>query len=366
MKKTLLVTIDYPPATGGIAQYWKQVTESLPADVFFVLNGGKPFASPNTHIVNSRLFFKRVWPSWLKGIFVIARMVKSRNIEQIIADQLLPVGSMVWLLSRVMPIEYFVQIHGMDLLQAQASPRKRWLARNILQGAKGIITNSNAVSKLIREFAGELKISVVYPIPPQPKPADQERLRRLRQQYSLEGKKILLTVGRLVPRKGVDRMLQALGLILHRFDDALYVIVGDGPYKEELQSLAKAYGRAVLFTGSVDDEERDTWFELADIFVMPARQLPDDIEGFGIVYLQAGWRGKPVVAGKSGGVTEAVINGETGLCIDGNNPEQIAQAVVELLKDPGFARQLGAQAKTRLQGEFSWQRSVEQLKNILS
>src|SRR5690606_12819812 len=163
MKKTLLVTIDYPPATGGIAQYWKQVTESLPADAFFVLNGGKPFASANTHIVNSRLLFKRIWPSWLKGIFVIARMVKSRSIEQIIADQLLPVGSMVWLLSRFMPIEYFVQIHGMDLLQAQASPRKRWLARNILQGAKGIITNSNAVSKLITEFAGELKISVVYP-----------------------------------------------------------------------------------------------------------------------------------------------------------------------------------------------------------
>ena len=154
---------------------------------------------------------------------------------------------------------------------------------------------------------------------------------------------MLLTVGRLYARKGMDRVIESLPELLGMFPDLVYVIVGEGPYRANLAGLAEALGVAdsVIFAGELRDDEVTDHYALADVFIMANRTMPDgDTEGFGLVFLEANACGIPVIAGSAGGSPDAVRDGVNGLVIDGDDAGAIARAVAAVLADALLAARL--------------------------
>ncbi len=179
----------------------------------------------------------------------------------------------------------------------------------------------------------------------------------------------IVTIARIEERyKGHDTMVRALALVLAKVPDAQWVVIGDGSLRPGIEALARSYGVAgsVQFLGAVPDEQRDAWLARATLLAMPSRLPAGDFagEGFGIVYLEAGAYGKPVVAGNVGGALDAVIDGETGLLVDPLDPVAVAEAVVALLRDEQLARRLGAAGQARV-AQLSWPSVAARVQRLL-
>jgi phosphatidylinositol alpha-1,6-mannosyltransferase len=176
-----------------------------------------------------------------------------------------------------------------------------------------------------------------------------------------DANKVILTVGRLVERKGHEFVLKALPLIAERYPQLKYLIIGKGPMEKKLRNIVerKKLSDVVEFHGEVDNIA--DFYGNCDVFIMPSRfiEKKGDVEGFGLVFLEANFFGKPVIAGNSGGISDAVIDGETGILVNPENPKEIADAVLKLFDDPKLARKLGEQGRKRVLEEFTWDRAAE-------
>jgi phosphatidyl-myo-inositol dimannoside synthase len=192
----------------------------------------------------------------------------------------------------------------------------------------------------------------------------------LRARYALGDRPVVLCLSRLVPRKGQDMLIRAFGRIRQQVPGAALVIVGGGPYRDDLQKLARRSGVAddVLFTGGVAAEELPAHHAMADVFAMPCRTRGAglDVEGLGIVYLEASACGVPVVAGRSGGAPETVRDGETGRVVDGTDVDAIAAAVSALLADPDTAAAMGAAGRDWVMQNWQWRTQGARLQRLLS
>lgn len=188
-----------------------------------------------------------------------------------------------------------------------------------------------------------------------PDPAARQELRA---RYGLGQRPTVVCVSRLVPRKGQDMLIKALPDIRRRVDGAALVIVGGGPYDHTLRRLAERFdvARDVVFTGGVPGAVLPAHYAMADVFAMPCRTRGSglDVEGLGIVFLEASASGVPVVAGRSGGAPETVRDGETGRVVDGRAHQQIVEAVGDILADPDLARQMGAAGHRWISDDWSW------------
>ena len=192
---------------------------------------------------------------------------------------------------------------------------------------------------------------------------------RLLRELGLEGKQVLLTVGRLVHRKGQDKLLDALPQIIVRHPDVVLLIVGVGPRQKRLGQLVRRQdlSDSVRFVGRVAYEKLPEYFRLADLFVMPSRSRLAglEVEGLGIVYLEASASGVAVVAGASGGAPDAVIAGLTGEVVDGTKIDEIAQVINELLDHPDRLRQMGRAGRAWTEASWGWQIWGERFKAVL-
>jgi phosphatidylinositol alpha-1,6-mannosyltransferase len=180
---------------------------------------------------------------------------------------------------------------------------------------------------------------------------------------------VLGTCGRLIHRKGHDLVIRALPAIAARFPDVSYVIAGDGPARRDLQTLACRLGveDRVRFLGRADPRKLVEFYRSLDLFVMPARddQRTGHVEGFGIVFLEAAAHGVPAVATRTGGIPEAVVDGETGRLVAPEDSGALASVVIELLSDGEQLAALGAGARERATGEFAWTAQVERISRWL-
>ena len=372
MVKSLLVTLDYPPQVGGVAVYYEHLVKEFPNGDVLVLtvdeiNGQK--IPEQDGIIRHRLLFKSklFWPKWLPLLWQIWKIVRQNKIKLIQVGQILPVGTAVFILNKFFKIPYMVYCHGMDVMTAAQSPRKKRLALKILKNAEFIVANSEFTKEKILEYGARAQdVAVVYPCP-------NMKLRRkvllqeidaLKSKYNLRDKKIILTAGRLVERKGHDVVLGALHKLKEFVPEAYYAIIGEGPIEGVIKQMIKTLGleNSVTLIGKVSDYELAVWYEVCDVFVMISRQLKnEDAEGFGIVYLEANMFGKPVIAGKSGGVAEAVLDNETGILVEPTNPHEILSAMEKLLKNPEEARQLGENGRRRVEEIFQWNKQAEPL-----
>jgi phosphatidylinositol alpha-1,6-mannosyltransferase len=251
-------------------------------------------------------------------------------------------------------------MHGLDLRLALRSHRKSFLLRRILRGAKAVFANSSVVAKEITAFAPSVKPIVLTPGVESIALPDRETSRA-----SLgvpEGATQLLSVTRLVPRKGLDRLIDAMQLLPR---DVRLTVIGDGQDRIHLHELAASLGDRVHFIPQADDAERNAWYAASDVFVLPVRDEGADVEGFGIVFLEASLAGLPSVAGQSGGAVEAVVENETGLLVDPNDPQAIAGAIERLRADPDLRTRLGQNGKRRVERDFRWEDRWETLKRAL-
>jgi len=192
---------------------------------------------------------------------------------------------------------------------------------------------------------------------------------QVRARYGLGDRPVIVCVSRLVPRKGQDVLIRALPTIRRRVPGAALLIVSGGPYREKLQALARAEGveSDVVFTGSVRWEELPAHYAAGDVFAMPCRTRGAglDVEGLGIVYLEASATGLPVLAGDSGGAPDAVREGETGYVVGGSDVPAVAGRLAELLADPARARAMGAAGRAWVEKEWRWATKAARLTELL-
>lgn len=373
MKKLLIATIEFPPQRGGIANYLAGLAGGLAQDKVAVLSlrhgGEKNFDGRQPYrIYRKKLFFKIFWPKWLPIVWHLWRVARREKAEAILAGQILPVGTAAYLLNKIFVLPYFVSCHGMDVLTAALSPHKKKLMNKILAQAAGVVANSEFTKKELTKLGvPENKISIIYPCPEGEEGIDQEKLLEIKNRLGLADKKIILTVGRLVARKGHNRVVEALPMILKRVPQAIYVIIGDGPEREnlKLQIANLKLDNEILLLGEVSEAKKTAFYQLCDVFVMVPRQIGPDVEGFGTVYLEANQYGKPVVASRSGGVAEAVADGVTGLLVEPENKDQIAEAVIKILADENLAKKLGERGRERVSKEFNWEIQAAKIEKLI-
>lgn len=367
MKKTLLVTLDFYPSVGGISNYWISLGKHMPPDRWIVLAPPLPSGCRELatlyRIVRLPFLSAGIYPHWLPLFFSLLRILFREHIEVIIVGQILPVGTVVYFFSRLFGIPYVVSTHGMDITLPFRTTRKRNLCRKIFLRAKKIIVNSAYTAKKITEYGiDSSKIDFIYPCPALvpgkeyiPRPPSKKEI-------------IILTVGRIVKRKGHEYVLGALSELREHIPPIYYIVVGDGPEKEHLANKAKALGIAeqVLFTGPLADEAVKQWYKKCDMFIMAPYEIDGDVEGFGIVYLEANAFGKPVIASRSGGIGDAVIDEKTGILIESRNTVAIRDAVTRLIDDHEFALLLGKHGKQRVEKEFQWNVQAGKLHDIIN
>jgi phosphatidylinositol alpha-1,6-mannosyltransferase len=191
----------------------------------------------------------------------------------------------------------------------------------------------------------------------------------LRARLGLADRRVVVCVSRLVPRKGQDTLIEALPAVHEAVPDAALLIVGSGPYREQLEASVRRLGleRSVVFTGGVPQVELPRHYAAGDVFAMPCRtrRAGMDVEGLGIVYLEASAVGLPVVAGDSGGAPDAVRENETGYVVPGGDPAALARRLTELLGDPAARDRMGKAGRAWVEREWRWDVLAERLRGLL-
>ena len=196
-----------------------------------------------------------------------------------------------------------------------------------------------------------------------------EQAKQLRQDIGFTDRPTIVCVSRLMARKGQDALIEALPLIRKTVPDAALVIVGDGPYRGTLEKKVRELQlkNDVHFAGRVEYDLLPAWYLTGDVFAMPCRTRNAgwDVEGLGIVYLEASACGLPVVAGNSGGAPDAVLNQQTGVVVDGRNHNEIATSISQLLSDPQLSQQLGQAGRAWVEQKWTWTHSFNVLQSLL-
>lgn len=361
MKKTALITLEYPPMIGGVSQYYAHMVAELPAQSIVVLDN-----SDGKLISDSRF----VYPKWFRSFFSVWNLIRKEKVEHLLVGQLLPLGTVAFILKKMIGIEYTVMTHAMDVqLPFTRGGRKKWLAQRILAEATHVTTVSRYTKqRLVEHGVDSDKIEIIYPCPHISGLTTVEaNIADSRRQFGLRtDSTVLLTVCRLVERKGIDKVLEALALLQNT--DIEYCIVGSGVDEPRLCEIVKRkkLESQVHFLGAISDEELEQMYRAADIFIMPSREIDGgDVEGFGIVFVEANSFGLPVIGGKSGGVVDAVIDGETGILVESESAQKVSNAINTLFTDKSYATRLGEQGKKRVEEFFQWKKQAQHLQKLL-
>jgi phosphatidylinositol alpha-1,6-mannosyltransferase len=302
------------------------------------------------------------WARWLRAQAPAFGVVHCGNIR--------PCGYAAWWAARRTGVPYLVYVNGGDLLRERHKMRqslKRITARRILGDAAGIVANSAWTGDLTRDVMRELGVRRGPPVADFPLGTDPVQFAperadaAVRARLGLGDAPYLLTVARLVPHKGQDVVLRALARLTPRFPALRYVIVGEGPDEPRLRALASSLGLGarVVFAGACRDDVLPAVYAGAVLYVGLSRLLPPiNVEGFGISFVEAAASGVPAVAGDSGGVRSAVLDGETGLVVPPEDEAAAAAAIARLLDDDEGRGQFARAARRAALHRFNWDRVV--------
>ncbi|KKR34630.1 MAG: Glycosyltransferase, group 1 family protein [Candidatus Magasanikbacteria bacterium GW2011_GWA2_40_10] len=369
--KTLIITLEYPPEIGGIATYTYNLAKNIPPSDVVVyapkMAGDSEFDKKNPwKVLRAKPNFLFIWPRWIKMLFQIWNLVKKEKIQMIYVHHALPAGYVAYLLKKFKKIPYTIFFHGTDLDMGIKNKKNK--LKKICIPADKIVVNSNYLkNKFQSAFEGIKKeIVVVYPCPDDIflQKASEVELKKMKSQLALEGKKVIITVARMAEGKGYPHLIRLLPKILEKVPNLVWIIIGDGPKKDEIiKSIQKNYLQNVTrFIGKMPYTDLPKYYQLADLLVLLTH--PDESsseEAWGTAFVEAAASGLPVVAGRAGGVEEAVTNMLTGLVVDVYQDQSIVSAITELLRNPDYAKQMGQAGKQRVIQEFNW---VEQLKKL--
>jgi phosphatidyl-myo-inositol dimannoside synthase len=356
--RLLVLTPDFPPRRGGIQLLLHRVIRHTPSFASRVVTltspGAKEFDAEqpfDVHRVNRVPGSRRASFAWLNAVAV--REARRFRPHAVLSGHIVTAPA-AWTIRRAFGPRAVQYLYADEV---RAAPR---LCGFALRDAGAVVVVSRHADALARAFGTEQ--SRIHRIPPGVDlPGDTAPATRA-------DRPTLLTVARLDDEyKGHDVMLRALPLIRRQVPDIRWVVLGDGTLRPRLerQAAAAGLGGSACFLGGVSDAERDDWYRTAHVFVMPSR-LPAQGggEGFGIVYLEAGARGLPVVAGNVGGALDAVVHGETGVLVDPTDPTAVAGAAVELLGSPERAARMGRDGAAHAK-RFAWPAIARQVEDLV-
>jgi phosphatidylinositol alpha-1,6-mannosyltransferase len=279
----------------------------------------------------------------------------------------LPEGIAAWAASFAGGPRYVCWTHGEDVTSALTSRELTFVMRRVHRGASALIANSANTRRLLESCGVPgAKIHIVYP------GVDAERFtpgvdgRELRARLAPGADVMLLSVGRLQRRKGHDTAISAVASLKAQYPRLRYVIVGDGEERARLEGLVRSLGvdGQVVFAGEVSVDDLPRYYAASDIFLLPNRIEQGDIEGFGIVFLEAAATGRPAIGGNSGGVPEAVADGQTGLLVSGTDVEELAATIRRLAGDAVLRERLGRAGRERVLRSFTWISTAERIRAV--
>lgn len=336
MKITLL-TLEYPPMYGGVGNYYAGLVKRL---------------REQNITVNVIVFPQntRWWKVLLRVLWV--------KTDYFWIGHILPLGTAAYVMKILRRTKFFISLHGMDINLALRN--KSRLTKRLMHKASFITVNSMYTASIVDKLVAENSILNVYPCPNVNESIDSAIENNLISKYKLENKKNILSVCRLVERKGLQRVIKLMPELLKDDENTHYFIIGKGEYQEELDRLIVDLGlqESVEVLNNINNEELKVFYRHADVFVMPTKELNGDIEGFGIVYLEAGLYNTPVIATPVGGATEAVIDKQTGLLCQ---PNDLKENIIRLLTDVDYATKLGKQARELIKVKYSYSKQATKL-----
>ncbi|WP_102142668.1 glycosyltransferase family 4 protein [Mycobacterium hubeiense] len=375
MPRLLLVTNDFPPRRGGIQSYLSELVDQLESSGSHTLTVYAPKWKGSNDFDRAAPYEVVRHPTTLmlpepRVARRMCELIKSRDIDTVWFGAAAPLALMSSLARQAGAGRVIASTHGHEV---------GWSMLPVARTALRRIGNDTDVVTFVSRYTRSRFASAFGPqaalehVPPgvdvQRFAPDPNARAELRSRYRLGERPVVVCLSRLVPRKGQDMMIRALPVIRQRIHGAALVIVGGGPYRTTLGRLAHRYGVAdhVVFTGGVPDAELPAHHALADVFAMPCRTRGAglDVEGLGIVYLEASATGVPVVAGRSGGAPETVIDGKTGVVVDGWNVGAISAAVSDILADPDRASRMGAAGRQWVVDNWQWPRQAARLAALL-
>jgi phosphatidyl-myo-inositol dimannoside synthase len=376
MTKVLIVTNDFPPRSGGIQSFVHALASRLPADAVVVFAPAWDRAAE----FDARQAFPviRHRGSLMLPVPAVgsraAALLAEHGCDTVLFGAAAPLGLLAPRLRKAGAKRIVALTHGHEAGWA-ALPGASSLLHRIAEDAD-VVTYLGEYFRIrmARAMSGEAAARMVRLAPG----VDPAEFRpgaggaQIRQRLGIApDRPVVLCVSRMVPRKGQDTLLRAWPQVLARSPvKPLLLLVGDGPYRPALDRQAASAGVAdsVLFTGPVPWDELPAYYDAGDIFAMPCRtrRAGLDVEGLGIVYLEASATGLPVIGGDSGGAPEAVLEGETGYVVPGRSADALADRLVELLADPVGAAAMGEKGQAWIEREWTWDLVTDRLRHILA
>ena len=374
-RKVLLITNDLGPRAGGIESFILGLLAQLPGHEIVILTSSQEGSQAFDEDIHRRWGVKvirdrsKVLLPTPRVVIHARKLIREFGVEIIWFGAAAPLAWMTPTLKRAGARRAVAITHGHEVWWSRIFPFT--LAMRRIGKSVDVITYLGDFTKSKMHPALGSRPELVRIAPGIDttlfRPMDKDQ--SLVQKYDLLGKKVIVCVGRLVHRKGQDRLIEALPNIRRYHPEAVILFVGQGPYKKKLDQIAQSLSLmdGIRFVGRVANEDLPRYIALGDVFAMPSRSRLAglEVEGLGIVYLEASSCGLPVIAGNSGGAPDAILEGETGLVVDGNNPDEISDAVIRMLDNPEWARNLGRAGRAWAEKNWSWDLWGQKFKKIL-
>lgn len=359
----LFVTRNFPPTRGGIETFAAELARhGLSAGEPMVLvHVGQPVCAdpPPGLIAYHHLPGSDRWPALLSAAFCLPWLCL-RHRPRVIVNMQVTTGLGSLLSRALLGVPYIILCMGLEVLPGGIPPW-RALRGTILRRARRVISISRFTDSLVAAFGvPPERRKVITPGTRLFPDIDPARDRRALFGPGSEEAFVVLSLSRLVPRKGIDKGIEAIAMVAAKRPDILYCIGGSGPDLARLKDLAAKRGleKHVRFLGRIPDGDMGPCYAGADLFLLPSRSSidPPDVEGFGIVFLEAGACGTPSLGGNSGGVPDAVLDGETGFLVDPEDPRDIADNILRLMADRELLRRLGDRARSHAE-DSTWEKA---------
>jgi phosphatidylinositol alpha-1,6-mannosyltransferase len=375
--KILCITNDFGPRAGGIETFIIGLIERLPKNSVVVYtssqSGSAEFDrawSDNFGVEVIRDRSKILLPT-LRVSKKVRSLLQEREISTVFFGAAAPLGLLSQGLRKAGAEKIVAITHGHEVWWAKLWPFS-WAIRRIGKGVDvltylGQYTRS-AIATALPASSQEKLVHLAPGIDTEHfSPARKNP--KIRRELGLEDKKVIVSVGRLVHRKGQDFLIDSLPIIAQKVPNVHLLLVGEGPYRAELEKRSKTLGvrDQITFIGRIQNAELPEYICAGDIFAMPSRSRLAglEVEGLGIVYLEASACGLPVIGGTSGGAPDAVLEGETGFSVDGTSATAIAEAAIRLLGDAQFSAKLGAQGRQWIIEKWRWEIWAEKFQTLL-
>jgi phosphatidylinositol alpha-1,6-mannosyltransferase len=375
----MVFSVDYKPQPGGIAEHAHKIALHLHrmGTPVSVLAPRRPGCREFDREQPFRTYRVPAWPGldlivyWFYALYLTLRL----KIRVVYCATSHPCGLVCMMLRPLVDFRYTITIHAHEVVYSGHGwrPSLKRLLRPLQVRVIGSADRVFAVSgftqdALVESGVARAKTAIllngVDPEELETAPKDA----RIVGELGLLAKPFVLTVARLDIHKGHDTVIEAFSQVLRVVPEAVYVIVGDGPMRPRLEELSRTQGvrEHVVFAGHISRPKTLALFEACSLFAMVSRIENGSAEGFGIVFLEAGVFSKPVIGGRSGGIPDAVADGETGLLVDPRSPGEVAAAICRILTDPLLASSLGAAGRERVKSRFTWDRTVRTLLESVS